>query len=97
MTESKELDSPLRPLLDRMIAARQLSVVDADSLLQSSAASASFQREDDVLRWLAGVKHVRTVFMTHGEDEAALALASRVAQERGFKTHAPQMGESVEI
>ncbi len=51
----------------------------------------------ELLRWLAGVKHVRSVFMTHGEDEAALALASRVAQERGFKTHAPQLGESVEI
>ena len=32
MTETKELDSPLRPLLDRMIAARQLSAVDADTL-----------------------------------------------------------------
>ncbi len=53
MTETKELDSPLRPLLDRMIAARQLSVVDADSLLQLEAASASVQKEDDVLRWLA--------------------------------------------
>ena len=54
MTETKELDSPLRPLLDRMIAARQLSVMDADSLLQLGAASSSVQKEDDVLRWLAG-------------------------------------------
>ena len=54
MTETKELDSPLRPLLDRMIAARQLSVVDADSLMQLGASSSSVQKEDDVLRWLAG-------------------------------------------
>jgi metallo-beta-lactamase family protein len=51
----------------------------------------------ELLRWLAGVKRARTVFMTHGEDEAALALAARVGRERGFKTHAPEMGESVEI
>ena len=54
MTETKELDSPLRPLLDRMIAARQLSVVDADSLVQLGASSSSILKEDDVLRWLAG-------------------------------------------
>jgi general secretion pathway protein E/type IV pilus assembly protein PilB len=55
MPETQQPDSPLRPLLDRMIAARQLSVVDADTLSQlSGAASASFQKEDDVLRWLAG-------------------------------------------
>ena len=53
MTETKELDSPLRPLLDRMIAARQLSVVDAESLSQLGASSSAIQKEDDVLRWLA--------------------------------------------
>ena len=55
MTATKELESPLRPLLNRMIAARQLSVVDADSLLQLGGSAASaFQKEEDVLRWLAG-------------------------------------------
>jgi len=51
----------------------------------------------ELLRWLAGVRQAKTVFMTHGEDDAALALAARVARERGFKTHAPEMGEVVEI
>lgn len=55
MTATQEVDSPLRPLLDRMIAARQLSVVDADSLTQlDRPATAALQKEDDVLRWLAG-------------------------------------------
>jgi len=54
MTQTN-IDSPLRPLLERMIAARQLSVTDADSLLRlNGAAALSFQKEEDVLRWLAG-------------------------------------------
>jgi metallo-beta-lactamase family protein len=51
----------------------------------------------ELLRWLAGVRSAKTVFMTHGEDEAALALAGRVTKERGLKTHVPEMGESVEL
>jgi general secretion pathway protein E/type IV pilus assembly protein PilB len=39
-------------LLDRMVATRQLSAVDAAELAQQS--SAAFQKEEDVLRWLAG-------------------------------------------
>jgi len=55
MTETQNLDSPFRQLLDRMIAARQLSAMDADSLSRLGASAAqSFQKEEDVLRWLAG-------------------------------------------
>ena len=39
-------------LLDRMVAARQLSAVDAAELAQQS--SVPIQKEEDVLRWLAG-------------------------------------------
>ncbi|HJS59063.1 MAG TPA: MBL fold metallo-hydrolase [Vicinamibacteria bacterium] len=51
----------------------------------------------ELLRWLAGVRSAKMVFLTHGEDEAALALAGRVTKERGLKTHVPEMGESVEL
>ena len=43
------------------------------------------------------VRSAKAVFMTHGEDEAALALAARVAKERGLATHVPEMGESVQL
>ncbi len=39
-------------LLDRMVAARQLSVVDAAELSRQS--DVAIQKEEDVLRWLAG-------------------------------------------
>jgi metallo-beta-lactamase family protein len=52
---------------------------------------------NELLRWLSGVRHARTVFMTHGEDDAAMALAARVSKERGFRTHVPDRGESVEL
>ncbi len=51
----------------------------------------------ELLRWLAGVRSAKTVFMTHGEDDAAMALAARVAKERGLGTHVPELGESVEL
>lgn len=52
----------------------------------------------ELMRWLSGMKRPpQTVFMTHGEEESALALADRVRRERGFKTHVPEPGESWEL
>jgi type II secretion system protein E len=46
------MESTAKPLLEKMIAARQLSAADA-AHLQSAAANGSPQTEADVLRWLA--------------------------------------------
>jgi metallo-beta-lactamase family protein len=51
----------------------------------------------ELLRWLKGVRSAKTVFMTHGEDDAAMALAARVGRERGLTTHVPELGESVAL
>jgi metallo-beta-lactamase family protein len=51
----------------------------------------------ELLRWLSEVKAPRRVFLTHGEEEAALPLAARIAKERGFETHVPEIGESVAL
>ena len=37
------------------------------------------------------------VFVTHGEPDAAEALAARVERERGWKAHVPALGEAVEL
>jgi general secretion pathway protein E/type IV pilus assembly protein PilB len=50
MNETPVQATLLKPLLDRMIAGRQLSVTDAESLLRSKP---SVQTEEDILRWLA--------------------------------------------
>ena len=50
MIESVVHDSPLKQLLDRMVAAKQLSSIDAKVL---AAAKPPAQSEEDVLRWLA--------------------------------------------
>ena len=50
---------------------------------------------DELMRWLEGTTRPPTaVFVTHGEEDAALALADRIARERGFRTHVPEPGES---
>ena len=52
--------------------------------------------EDELMRWMSGVRTApRTVFVTHGEEEAANALASRITAERGFRAHVPRHVETV--
>ncbi len=56
MNETKTAESPATQLLDRMIAARQLSATDAAILRQQvrSGAQKPLQSEEEALRWLAG-------------------------------------------
>ncbi len=35
--------------------------------------------------------------MTHGEEDAAHALAARIERERGFRTRVPDLGETIEL
>jgi metallo-beta-lactamase family protein len=52
----------------------------------------------EMLRWLSAIRRPpRRVFLTHGEEEAAEALAARIARERGFATHVPEPDESCEL
>jgi metallo-beta-lactamase family protein len=52
----------------------------------------------EILRWLSAVKaSPHKVFLTHGEEDAALALAARITKERGFATHVPERDETVEL
>ncbi len=52
----------------------------------------------EMMRWLSGVKAApKGVFVTHGEEDAAEALAARIQRERGFKAHVPAHGETFEI
>jgi metallo-beta-lactamase family protein len=52
----------------------------------------------EILRWLSGVaKAPRTVFLTHGDADASLALAARLTQERGFVTRVPAHAETVHL
>jgi metallo-beta-lactamase family protein len=52
----------------------------------------------EILRWLSGVKREpRMVYLTHGEEEAALALAALITEERGFRTRVPHQDETAEL
>jgi type II secretion system protein E len=55
MSEIATADGALKPLLDKMVAAKQLSASDAELLLRQnqSGARTLMQSEADVLRWLA--------------------------------------------
>jgi metallo-beta-lactamase family protein len=52
----------------------------------------------EMMRWLSGVKRPpRAVFVTHGEVDAAAALAGRIALERGFDVKVPAHGEVFDL
>jgi metallo-beta-lactamase family protein len=53
---------------------------------------------DEMMRWLSQVRTPpRGVFVTHGEPDAAQALAGRIARERGFRSHVPDLGETWDL
>jgi metallo-beta-lactamase family protein len=52
----------------------------------------------ELLRWLSGLSRPpRAVFVTHGEAEAAEALAAKIGRERGFPAHVPDLNETAEL
>ena len=53
----------------------------------------------EVLRWLEGMKNgaPRQTFLTHGEPEAANAMAGHIKERFGWNVHVPQCGERVEL
>ena len=51
-----------------------------------------------VLRWLSGLKVTpKKVFTTHGEPEAAEAMAQHIRDEYGWTVEVPHYGETVEL
>jgi metallo-beta-lactamase family protein len=49
---------------------------------------------DELLRWLGAVlRPPRRVFVTHGEEHAAAALAATLRRERGWETVVPALGQ----
>jgi len=51
---------------------------------------------DELMRWLSAIKNPpKTIFVTHGEEDAALTLAVKINADRGFKTHVPRHVETV--
>ena len=53
---------------------------------------------NDLLRWSSSIKtKPKTVFLTHGELEAAEALKGRLENARKWNVAIPELGESVEL
>jgi len=51
-----------------------------------------------VLRWLGGLQNTpKMVFTTHGEPEAAEAMAGHIRERFGWNVEVPAYGESVEL
>lgn len=53
----------------------------------------------EVLRWLGGMESSvpKQTFLTHGEPEAANAMAGHIKEKFGWNVHVPQYGEHVEL
>jgi metallo-beta-lactamase family protein len=52
----------------------------------------------EVLKWLEGMNGVPArTFLTHGEPEAANAMAGHIKDRFGWNVHVPQYGEKIEL
>jgi metallo-beta-lactamase family protein len=52
----------------------------------------------ELLRWLSGLtRSPRAVYVTHGEPEAAQALAARLKEVRGWDARVPALGDKAEL
>ncbi len=52
----------------------------------------------EIVRWLSAVKRPpRRIFLTHGEEEAAVAMAAHINRARGFATAVPEPDEVVDL
>ena len=51
----------------------------------------------ELLRWLKPLAAPRRVFLTHGEKPSARRWPKNCATKRGWNTHVPQLGETVEL
>ena len=53
----------------------------------------------EVLKWLSGMESTvpRTTFLTHGEPDAANAMAGHIKDKFGWNVHVPEYGERVEL
>ncbi len=53
--------------------------------------------QKELLAWLSAFKSSPTVFVTHGEESAALTFADLVRERYGFTTHVPELGRQFEL
>jgi metallo-beta-lactamase family protein len=52
----------------------------------------------EILRWLSAIRTPpKRIFLTHGEEDAAQALAALITRERGFDVSVPRQGEIAEL
>jgi metallo-beta-lactamase family protein len=53
---------------------------------------------DEIVAWLGRLaKPPKTIFLTHGEPDSALALADRLRRERGLTVRVPRLGDIVPL
>jgi metallo-beta-lactamase family protein len=81
--------------------ARSLRVFGTDvpvraAVVEMSALSGHADRTE-LKRWLAPLGTPRQTFITHGELTSARAFARTLAEERGWNTLVPKMGQRVEL
>ncbi len=53
--------------------------------------------QQELLAWLSAFRSRPTVFVTHGEESAALTFAGLVRKQYGFTTHVPEMDQQFEL
>lgn len=65
--------------------------------VQSLRSFSAHADADGLLHWLQSIQGTKTVFVTHGEEDAALDFAALAHRELGAPTLVPEFGESYDL
>jgi metallo-beta-lactamase family protein len=72
--------------------------VPVNAQVESIDSMSAHADSQEILRWLRGfTSPPKRTFIVHGEPSAMEALNASITSELGWKTHAPQWNERVEL
>lgn len=72
--------------------------IQVRAAIKSIGAYSAHADQPTLVNWIRSASALpKHIFCTHGEEETAIALATRLTEELGVQAHAPRLAESVEL
>lgn len=72
--------------------------IQVRAAVKSIGAYSAHADQPTLINWIRSASALpKRIFVTHGEEETSIALATRLTEELGVQAHAPRLSESVEL
>ena len=72
--------------------------IQVRAAVKSIGAYSAHADQPTLINWIRSASALpKRIFVTHGEEETSISLATRLTEELGVQAHAPRLSESVEL